>query len=227
MAGGLGTRIQTVTGNTSKLLLSIAGKPLVIHAMEKLKACGIQEVVVILLHKAEEIKTMLGDGKKFGMNITYVIEPKKTSLGNALRYAKEYIGKEDFLMYFPDIFTTDPLKELKAIHLKKKNFFTPLVLKQKNPVNKGVVHVGDGKVTGIFPAHDTPSVFVDSGIGCYSAKIFDYLTGDMPDLYATITQQVRENESSSIVELQGEYVNINTPEEYERACAMAAPRGKK
>ena len=74
MAGGKGTRIAQVRDDVPKPMIEIAGKPILEHQINCLKSCGIKDIILVVGHLGHVIKNYFGDGKKFGVNITYYIE---------------------------------------------------------------------------------------------------------------------------------------------------------
>lgn len=78
LAAGLGSRMRPLTDNCPKPLLLVAGKPLIVHHIEKLVALGIREIVINHAYLGHMIETALGDGSRFGCRIHY--SPEETAL---------------------------------------------------------------------------------------------------------------------------------------------------
>ncbi|MDO8509758.1 MAG: sugar phosphate nucleotidyltransferase, partial [bacterium] len=74
LAGGLGTRLRPLTEHTPKPLLLIKGRPIIEHALINFKKHGINEVILSVGYHADKIKEYFGDGKYFGMKISYFVE---------------------------------------------------------------------------------------------------------------------------------------------------------
>ena len=84
MAGGMGTRLRPLTEETPKPLLRVGGRPLIEILIERLERSGIGRVLVAVHHKSEMIRAALGDGERFGVQISYVDEPERLGTIGAL-----------------------------------------------------------------------------------------------------------------------------------------------
>ena len=76
LAAGRGERMRPLTDHCPKPLLKVAGVPLIEHHINKLVQCGITDIIINVAWLGEMISSYLGDGKKFGANITYSPEIK-------------------------------------------------------------------------------------------------------------------------------------------------------
>lgn len=104
-AGGKGTRISEITGDViPKPMLEISGYPILYHQMMNLKKNGITDITVIIGHLGNVIKDYFGDGKQFGLNISYVEEDPQKPLGTAgsLYFLKDKL-KENFVFLLADV----------------------------------------------------------------------------------------------------------------------------
>lgn len=94
LAGGLGTRIRSRSGDLPKALLPVLGKPFVAYQLELLKRQGVDDVVLSVGYRGQMIADAIGDGAKFGLSIKYSDEGDVLrGTGGALRYA----GEQDLL----------------------------------------------------------------------------------------------------------------------------------
>lgn len=105
-AAGRGERMRPLTDHTPKPLLDVGGKPLIVWHLERLAAAGVKEVVINTSWLAEKIPAALGDGGRFGLNITYVYEgevPLET--GGGMLNALPLLGDAPFWLVNGDVFT--------------------------------------------------------------------------------------------------------------------------
>lgn len=93
LAGGLGTRLRPLTDNTPKPLLPIKGKPIIEHAILNFKKYGIEDIVLSVGYKADIIKEYFGNGKKWGVNISYCVEDQPLGTGGALKMASAGVAQ--------------------------------------------------------------------------------------------------------------------------------------
>lgn len=84
LAAGLGTRMRPLTDNCPKPLLSVAGKPLIVHHIEKLVAKGITDIVINHAYLGHMIEAALGDGSQFGCDIQYSAESSALETGGGI-----------------------------------------------------------------------------------------------------------------------------------------------
>ena len=102
--GGHGTRLRPLTHTGPKQLLPIANKPMSQYALEDLKNVGICDIAIVLggAIYPEKVKQYYDDGKKFGVNITYVYQEKPRGISHAIRLCKEFVGNDKFIVYLGD-----------------------------------------------------------------------------------------------------------------------------
>ena len=99
LAAGEGQRLRPFTVNRPKVMLSIAGKPILKYVVEALANNGIRDIVLIVGYKKEQVFDYMGSGEQFGVNLTYVTQEKQLGTAHALAQAKEAI-KNDFLVSY-------------------------------------------------------------------------------------------------------------------------------
>jgi MurNAc alpha-1-phosphate uridylyltransferase len=108
LAAGLGTRMRPLTDHCPKPLLPVAGKPLIVHHIEKLVALGISEIVINHAYLGYMIEQALGDGSQLGCRIQYSVEDEPLETGGGIFNALPLLidkGKEDeaFLLVNGDV----------------------------------------------------------------------------------------------------------------------------
>lgn len=119
LAGGLGERLRPLTLETPKPLLPVADKPILQHTIENLKKQNIKDIVLAVGYKADKIKEFFGDGKKFGVNIKYIIEDQPLGTGGATKLASKKL-KQTFLVLNGDNLADFNYKKMSEIHEKNK-----------------------------------------------------------------------------------------------------------
>lgn len=87
LVGGQGTRLRPLTLNTPKPMLEVAGQPVTVHQIERLRAAGIERVILGTSYRAEVFAQALGDGSSLGVEIAYAIEDEPLGTGGAIRHA--------------------------------------------------------------------------------------------------------------------------------------------
>lgn len=113
LSGGHGTRLRPLTHTGPKQLIPIANKPVLFYAIEDLKEAGVTDIGLILgTNMPEKVKEAVGDGSKFGVNITYIMQGEPRGLAHAVAVAQDFVGEEPFIMYLGDNILKSGIKEL-------------------------------------------------------------------------------------------------------------------
>ncbi|MDR5873491.1 nucleotidyltransferase family protein [Halomonas sp. CUBES01] len=103
LAAGLGKRMRPLTDHCPKPLLPVAGKPLIVHHLERLKRAGIDQVVINVSYRAEQIIQALGDGRAYGVSIQWSREATPLETGGGIHQALPLLGEAPFLLLNGDI----------------------------------------------------------------------------------------------------------------------------
>ncbi len=94
LAAGYGTRLSPLTLRIPKVMIPVAGRPVIAHILEQLRDSGISDVIINISKQQKIIKNYLGNGKKFGVKIKYVYKPEKKNSELGVLSVIEYIFKK-------------------------------------------------------------------------------------------------------------------------------------
>ena len=148
MAGGKGTRLSSVLKDLPKPMVPLAGKPLLEHQIENLKADGITEIILVTGYLGETISGYFQDGKRLGVTITYYTEQEPLGTAGALAYLKEELD-QDFILLFGDVYIDINFKKLMSYHEKKGGTATLYVHPNSHPYDSDLVVTNeDNRIVG-------------------------------------------------------------------------------
>lgn len=111
LAAGKGTRLKPMTNSIAKHLIPVANKPLIYYILEQIQESGIEDVgIVISTDTGEEIKTVVGDGRRWGIRITYIVQVRPLGIADAVKTGREFLGDSPFLLFLGDNLLKDSVK---------------------------------------------------------------------------------------------------------------------
>ena len=111
LSGGAGTRLRPITYTSAKQLVPVANKPILFYGLEDMAEAGIHEVGIVIGDTGDEIKAAVGDGSRWGLDVTYLPQEAPLGLAHCVLIAREFLGDEDFVMYLGDNLLRQGVKE--------------------------------------------------------------------------------------------------------------------
>lgn len=204
LAAGRGERMGALTVDTPKPLLRVAGKYLIEYTLASLARAGIRNIVINVSYHAAQIKSALGNGQQYGVEISYSEEAQRLETGGGIFQALPLLGDEPFLVVSSDIITDYPLASLPA----DPKGMVHLVLVENPEFHP---HGDFGLRDGFVDMHAKPR-FTFANVGVYRPEFF---SGCKPGyfplnklLFPAIERGVVTGEY-----FQGKWFNIGTAEQ--------------
>lgn len=218
MAGGRGTRIESINAEVPKPMIPILGKPILQHQIETLKKQGYLDYILIVGHLGHVIQEHFKDGTEFGVKIKYIVENEPLGTAGSLYYLKDKIHKE-FLLINGDIIFDINVKRFLENHKKNNCIATILTHPNNHPYDSGIIKADkDGRVTDWLHKEDERLWYknrVNAGIHMFSARIFDlFVELKKTDLDREILKPLIDKRELYVYD-SPEYVkDMGTPDRY-------------
>ena len=181
LAGGSGTRLYPLTMVTSKQLLPIYDKPMIYYPMSVLMNAGIRDILIISTPQdTPRFQELLGDGRQFGVNLSYEVQPSPDGLAQAFIIGEKFVGNDTAAMVLGDnIFAGHGLKKrlMAAVgNAESGNGATVFGYYVDDPERFGIVEFDhSGKAVSIEEKPEHPkSKYCVTGWYCYDNHVVDY-----------------------------------------------------
>lgn len=116
LAAGFGTRLSPLTCQLPKPLFPVLNRPIIVHVIERMRSAGIFDIVINLHHQASQIRDYLGDGTRFGVNISYLFEQRLLGTGGVLTAIKDFWRDATLLVVPADMLSTLDLESMLQFH---------------------------------------------------------------------------------------------------------------
>jgi MurNAc alpha-1-phosphate uridylyltransferase len=202
LAAGRGKRMMPLTQNMPKPMLKVAGKPLIEHHINSLRAAGITDIVINLAWQGIKIKDYFTDGSQFGVNIHYSqeVEGGLETAGGIIQ-ALPLLGKS-FIVINGDVFTNYDVSALTQLHLQRGEAHIVLI---ENPP-----HNPDGDFALSHLSLESQK-YTFSGISRYQADFFKGFGEGIRPLGPILREKLTEHLVSTELYI-GQWDDIGTPE---------------
>lgn len=142
--GGRGTRMRPLTFSSNKHFIPVGNKPLIFYPIETVVDAGIKDICITYNPGGlEEAQTVLGDGERWGVKFSFILQERPSGLANIVQVAQDFIGGDKFVLHLGDNIFADGIKEVVDYFFKNKP--NGLVTMVHHPENKrmGVPYFDD------------------------------------------------------------------------------------
>lgn len=175
--GGHGTRLRPLTHTGPKQLLPIANKPMSQYCVESLRDAGITDIAIIIGGVgSNKVQEYYGDGKKFGVNLTYIPQDSPRGIAHAIRLCKEFINGEKFVVFLGDNILKKSITEYVQRFKNSDASASILLCEVSNPTQFGIADIKDGVIRKIMEKpKDPPTNLAVTGIYLLTPTIFDII----------------------------------------------------
>ncbi len=183
LSGGKGTRLRPITHTMAKQLVPVANEPILGYVFQHLMDAGIKEVGVIVAPETQEdVRLFLGDGRRWKLRITYILQDQPLGLAHAVKTGQPFLGQSPFVMYLGDNLLAEGIKGYRERFLEEKLDAFLFLKEVDNPSAFGVAVLDKkGRITRLIEKpKKPPSNLALVGIYFFSPKIHEAIARIKP-----------------------------------------------
>lgn len=219
LAAGRGERMRPLTDSLPKPLLRVGGKPVVVWQLERLARAGFRRAVINHAHLGEMIEAALGDGSRWGLELSYSAEPDALESAGGIRQALPLIGADSFAVVNADVYTDYDYRHLSGrleVMQAQTGVLAHLVLVDNPPHHPG----GDFYFEGGQPAGRGTRRLTYSGIGAYRRELFERLVAGAKHRLAPLITEAIASGRATGEHHRGVWFDVGTPQRLAQLDAM-------
>ena len=232
LAAGEGTRLRPLTETVPKALVEVAGRPLIDYAIEAVARCGIEEVVINLYHLGERIREHVGDGRGFGVHVSYSEENTLLGSGGGIRHARRLLGEGTFVTLNADTIIDIDLAPVLRLHVGKGAAATMVLRKDPRMAEYGLIYIDRDSRVGRFLKHVRAGVveplepYMFTGVQILEPTVFAHMPsrGAFSITEITYPSMLASGEPIFGYPFEGPWLTVGTPDELAYARRVMGER---
>lgn len=218
LVGGYGTRLRPLTLSVPKPVIDFCNKPMILHQIEALVNVGVDEVVLAVNYRPEEMTDFLDKKQKeLGIKITISQEDEPLDTAGPIKLAEKYLNDGDpFFVFNSDVSCSYPLKDMIAFLKETNGEGVLLATPVEDPSKYGVILYDDrGKIERFYEKPTTfISRFINAGIYLLKPSIFDRIELKPTSIETEVFPPMASEGVLYVMELKGFWADIGQPMDY-------------
>ena len=227
LAGGMATRLGSISREVPKALVDVAGRPFAEHQVELAKAAGLTRLVFCVGHLGEQVVAALGNGRRWGVDIAYVFDgPRLLGTGGALRRALPALDDAFFVLY-GDSYVECDFIEIEEAFFAGGTCGLLTVYRNKNRWVHSNVLLSGGRIMQYDKVSPTPAMqHIDHGLSVLRRAALEPYAPDRELDLGVVYQNLVANGQLAALEVAERFYEIGSPAGLEEARRhLAAKRG--
>ncbi|MEM3086825.1 MAG: sugar phosphate nucleotidyltransferase [Halobacteria archaeon] len=172
LAAGEGTRVRPFTTTEPKVMLPVANRPILEHVLLALRGAGVREIALIVGYKHERVRDAIGDGRKLGVRVSYVLQKQQLGTAHALKAARAHVQGPTLVLNGDNLVEAEALRDLLR---KPEGEMSILAIRREGASRRSLVVEG-GRVRKIRPGGTThEGEPVNTGVYLVTPAIFKHI----------------------------------------------------
>lgn len=219
LAGGKATRLRPLSCNTTKSMVPVLNRPFLEYIIGYLRKHDVNDIILTLSHESDQIKSYFGDGSKFGVEISYLIEDLPLGSAGAVKNAEEFLDSP-FIVFNGDIFTDLDLTAMVNLHSDRKARMTIALTTVDDPTIYGIVEIDSQCRVKCFKekprCEEVTTNMINAGVYVLEPEILDYIPSEVfftfeHDIFPAA---IEGGQAIYGYPFEGYWIDIGTPEKY-------------
>jgi NDP-sugar pyrophosphorylase family protein len=225
LAGGLGTRLRSAVADRPKVLAEVRGRPFLAYLLDQLANAGVQDVVLCVGYRAEQIQQTFGNAYA-GLRLAYSVESSLLGTGGAIRNALPLVGSDPLIAMNGDSYCQTDFPALWAWHHNRDARATLLLRWIANPARYGRVDIDEKGTVRAFEekCDEAPPGWINAGVYVLARAVVESIA---PGRSVSIEREVFPRwiaQGLTGCPCNGKFLDIGTPESYAEAEQFFATR---